>query len=44
MASVIHNPISGDGAIAVRGQGAWIQEPNGAGTGLRSLIPGPCLA
>lgn len=39
VASVIHDPISDDSAIAVRGQGAWSEAGDGTRTPLRAAAP-----
>jgi fructose-1,6-bisphosphatase/inositol monophosphatase family enzyme len=41
VASVIHDPIGGDSALALRGQGAWIETPDGRRTPLRVAAPVP---
>jgi fructose-1,6-bisphosphatase/inositol monophosphatase family enzyme len=35
VASVIHDPIGGDGALALRGEGAWMEQPSGQREDLR---------
>ena len=30
VASIIHDPIGGDGALALRGEGAWMEQPSGS--------------
>ena len=44
IASVIHDPISDDSAIAVRGQGAWSEAADGTRTPLRAAAPVPPTA
>jgi fructose-1,6-bisphosphatase/inositol monophosphatase family enzyme len=41
VASVIHDPIGGDGALALRGEGAWMEQPSGARVDLRVAAPVP---
>ncbi len=41
VASVIHDPIGGDGALALRGEGAWMEQPSGARADLRVAAPAP---
>jgi fructose-1,6-bisphosphatase/inositol monophosphatase family enzyme len=41
VASVIHDPIGGDGALALRGEGAWMEQPSGARADLRVAPPAP---
>ncbi len=39
--AVIHDPLAGNSAIAGRGEGAWLREPDGALTRLRVSSPAP---
>jgi fructose-1,6-bisphosphatase/inositol monophosphatase family enzyme len=41
VASVIHDPIGNDTALALRGEGAWIETPSGQRTDLRVAGPAP---
>lgn len=41
VAAWIHDPMGDDTAIALRGEGAWIEEPSGARHGLRVARPVP---
>jgi fructose-1,6-bisphosphatase/inositol monophosphatase family enzyme len=41
VASVIHDPIGGDGALALRGEGAWMEQPSGARADLRVAEAAP---
>ena len=41
VAGVIHDPITDDFAIAVRGEGAWIERPDGSRTDLKASAPLP---
>jgi fructose-1,6-bisphosphatase/inositol monophosphatase family enzyme len=41
VASVIHDPIGGDGALALRGEGAWMEQPSGARADLRVAAAAP---
>lgn len=41
VASVIHDPIGNDTALALRGEGAWIETPAGRRTDLRVATPAP---
>ena len=41
VASVIHDPIGNDTALALRGEGAWIETPDGHRTDLRVAAPAP---
>ena len=40
-ASAIHDPVGQDTALALRGEGAWIETPDGAQRGLRVAAPVP---
>ena len=40
IASAIHDPLGDDTAMAVRGEGAWIETPDGKRTDLRVAAPG----
>jgi fructose-1,6-bisphosphatase/inositol monophosphatase family enzyme len=40
-ASAIHDPIGDDTALALRGEGAWIETPDGRRTDLRVSAPAP---
>ncbi len=44
IAGLIHDPISDDTAIAVRGEGSWIQAPDGRQAALRVIAPPASLA
>jgi fructose-1,6-bisphosphatase/inositol monophosphatase family enzyme len=44
VAGVIHDPVGGDFALAVRGQGAWIERAGGSRTRLRVAAPVPLAA
>jgi fructose-1,6-bisphosphatase/inositol monophosphatase family enzyme len=44
VASVIHDPIGNDTALALRGEGAWIETPSGRRTDLRVAAPAPVAA
>jgi len=44
VASVIYDPVGDDSALAVRGEGAWIEAPDGATRDLRVAAPGPAAA
>jgi fructose-1,6-bisphosphatase/inositol monophosphatase family enzyme len=39
VAAAIHDPVSDDTALALRGEGAWIEMPDGGRTGLRVAAP-----
>ena len=39
--AAIHDPVGDDTALALRGQGAWLERPDGARTDLRVAAPGP---
>lgn len=41
VASVIHDPMGDDSAMAVRGEGAWIETPDGKRRDLRVAAPAP---
>jgi fructose-1,6-bisphosphatase/inositol monophosphatase family enzyme len=41
VASIIHDPIGGDGALALRGEGAWMEQPSGQRADLRVAPPAP---
>jgi fructose-1,6-bisphosphatase/inositol monophosphatase family enzyme len=41
VASVIHDPLGDDSALAVRGEGAWIETPDGRRRDLRVAAPAP---
>lgn len=41
VASVIHDPLGDDSAMAVRGEGAWIETPDGKRRDLRVAAPAP---
>lgn len=41
VAGIIHDPVGDDTAIAVRGEGAWTETPDGAATDLRVAPPAP---
>jgi fructose-1,6-bisphosphatase/inositol monophosphatase family enzyme len=41
VASIIHDPIGGDGALALRGEGAWMEQPSGSRVDLRVAEPVP---
>jgi len=41
VASVIHDPVGDDTALALRGEGAWMQTPDGARVALRVASPVP---
>lgn len=41
VAAVIHDPVGGDSAVALRGEGAWLQTPQGRTTDLRVAAPVP---
>jgi fructose-1,6-bisphosphatase/inositol monophosphatase family enzyme len=41
VASVIHDPIGGDGALALRGEGAWMEQPSGRRADLHVAEPVP---
>ena len=41
VAGLIHDPLGDDTAIAVRGEGAWIERPGGSRTDLRVAPPAP---
>ena len=41
VASVIHDPLGNDSAMAVRGEGAWIETPDGKRRDLRVAAPAP---
>lgn len=41
VASVIHDPLGDDSALAVRGEGAWIETPDGKRRDLRVAAPAP---
>jgi fructose-1,6-bisphosphatase/inositol monophosphatase family enzyme len=40
-AGVIHDPLGGDWAMALRGEGAWLERPDGRRTDLRAAPPAP---
>lgn len=40
-AAVIHDPVGGDSAVALRGEGAWLQTSQGRTTDLRVAAPVP---
>jgi len=44
VAGVIHDPIGMDWAIALRGEGAWFQRPDGTTTAMRVADPAPLSA
>ncbi len=41
VASVIHDPLGDDSAMAVRGEGAWMEKPDGTRRDLRVAAPAP---
>ena len=41
VAAVIHDPVGDDTALAVRGEGAWIEAPDGRRQDLRVAAPVP---
>lgn len=41
VASVIHDPVGDDAALALRGEGAWIETPDGRRSELRVCAPAP---
>ena len=41
VAAVIHDPVGDDHALALRGEGAWIETPDGRQTDLRVASPAP---
>lgn len=41
MAGIIYDPVCRDAAIAVRGEGAWLEDEHGAQTPLRVATPAP---
>jgi len=43
-ASAIHDPVGDDTALALRGEGAWIETPDGRRTDLRVSAPAPVRA
>ncbi len=44
IASAIHDPVGGDTALALRGEGAWIETPDGRRTDLHVSAPAPLHA
>jgi len=44
VASVIHDPMGNDSALALRGEGAWIETPDGRRTDLRVASPADVAA
>jgi fructose-1,6-bisphosphatase/inositol monophosphatase family enzyme len=41
MAGIIYDPIVNDWAIAIRGEGAWLEDPRGVQTPLQVAAPAP---
>lgn len=41
VAAVIHDPVGDDMALALRGEGAWLETPEGSRTDLRVAAPAP---
>lgn len=41
VAAVIHDPVGDDSALALLGQGAWMEQPDGSRVGLRVADPVP---
>lgn len=41
VAAIIHDPVGDDTAVALRGEGAWMETPDGAAQALRVAAPGP---
>jgi fructose-1,6-bisphosphatase/inositol monophosphatase family enzyme len=44
IAGIIYDPVGNDWAIAIRGEGAWMEDPHGAQTALHVAAPVPVAA